>query len=62
MIATPVRGIDLGGLKKKEAQLTKHLVTRFPSIEKVRFCNSGSEADTMAFGTAKAHPRRKKVP
>lgn len=54
-------GMNLGGPNKHEAELAKQLVDRFPSIEKVRFCNSGSEANTMALGTAMAYTGRKKV-
>lgn len=55
------RGTNLGGPNKQEAELAKQLIARFPSIEKVRFCNSGSEANTMALGTAMAYTGRKKV-
>ncbi|TIA05760.1 aminotransferase class-III [Aureobasidium pullulans] len=59
--ATLEQGINLGGPNKHEAELAKQLVDRFPSIEKVRFCNSGSEANTMALGTAMAYTGRKKT-
>ncbi|THW98918.1 aminotransferase class-III [Aureobasidium pullulans] len=55
------QGMNLGGPNQQEAVLAKQLVGRFPSIEKVRFCNSGSEANTMALGTAMAYTKRKKT-
>ncbi|THY24820.1 aminotransferase class-III [Aureobasidium pullulans] len=55
------QGMNFGGPNKQEAELAKQLVDRFPSIEKVRFCNSGSEANTMALGTAMAYTGRKKI-
>ena len=54
-------GFSLGAVTKKEAQLAEHLNERFPSVEKVRFCNSGTEANTFALATAVAHTQRKKV-
>ncbi|KEQ79832.1 aminotransferase class-III [Aureobasidium pullulans EXF-150] len=59
--ATLEQGINLGGPNKQEAVLAKQLVDRFPSIEKVRFCNSGSEANTMALGITMAYTGRKKI-
>lgn len=54
-------GFSLGGITAKEAELAEILTGRFPSLEKVRFCNSGSEANTFALATAVAHTQRKKV-
>ncbi|KAJ5111294.1 acetylornithine aminotransferase [Penicillium argentinense] len=54
-------GFSLGGITEKEAELGEILAGRFPSIEKVRFCNSGTEANTFAVATALAHTQRKKV-
>ncbi len=47
-------GIVLGGHNKYEARLAEAIRQRFPSIELVRFCNSGTEANLMALGTARA--------
>ncbi|KAJ5768472.1 acetylornithine aminotransferase [Penicillium manginii] len=55
-------GFSLGGITEKEAELAEILTARFPSLEKVRFCNSGTEANTFAVATALANataPRRK---
>lgn len=54
-------GFSLGGVTEKEAQLGAILQTRFKSIERVRFCNSGTEANTFALATAKAFTGRSKV-
>lgn len=54
-------GFSLGGITEKEAELAEILTTRFPSLEKVRFCNSGTEANTFAVATALAYTSRRKV-
>ncbi|KAJ5289087.1 acetylornithine aminotransferase [Penicillium angulare] len=54
-------GFSLGGITEKEAELARILTTRIPSLEKVRFCNSGTEANTFALATALAHTKRKKI-
>ncbi|GMF68586.1 unnamed protein product [Aspergillus oryzae] len=54
-------GFSLGGVVEKEAQLGEILQTRFKSIERVRFCNSGTEANTFALATAKAFTGRNKI-
>lgn len=54
-------GWALGGPNRFEAQLAEVLVTRFPALEKVRFCNSGTEANIMAISAARAITRRKHV-
>jgi glutamate-1-semialdehyde 2,1-aminomutase len=54
-------GFSLGGITQKETELAEILTTRFPSFEKVRFCNSGTEANTFALATAVAYTQRKKV-
>ncbi|KAL4984981.1 putative acetylornithine aminotransferase [Aspergillus falconensis] len=54
-------GLSLGGITEKEAQLGEILIARFPSLEKVRFCNSGTEANTFAIATAIAYTKREKI-
>lgn len=54
-------GFSLGGVTEKEAQLGELIKKRFPSIELIRFCNSGTEANTMALASAVAFTGRKKV-
>jgi glutamate-1-semialdehyde 2,1-aminomutase len=47
-------GIVLGAPNRYEAALAEALCTRFPSIELVRFCNSGTEANLLALSLARA--------
>ena len=55
------RGIVLGGQNETEAELAAAVVDRFPSIERVRFTNSGTEANLMAISTARAVTGRSHV-
>jgi glutamate-1-semialdehyde 2,1-aminomutase len=54
-------GWVLGGPNRFEARLAEELVARFPALQKVRFCNSGTEANIMAISTARAITGRKQV-
>ncbi len=54
-------GIVLGGPNLAEARLARAVVDRFPAIELVRFTNSGTEANLMAIGAARAYTGRSKV-
>ena len=54
-------GINLGAHNTYEAQLAELVCARFPSIERVRFTNSGTEANLMAIVSARAHTGRDKV-
>ena len=51
-------GIVLGGHNLVEAKLADAVCARFPSIERVRFTNSGTEANLMAITAARAFTRR----
>ncbi|MBX2868917.1 MAG: aminotransferase class III-fold pyridoxal phosphate-dependent enzyme [Acidiferrobacterales bacterium] len=55
------RGINLSGHNPDEIALAKLVCERFPSISKVRFTNSGTEANLMAISTARFHTKRNKV-
>lgn len=46
-------GINLGAHNIHEAQLARLVCERFPSVELVRFTNSGTEANLMALATAR---------
>jgi glutamate-1-semialdehyde 2,1-aminomutase len=46
-------GLVLGGPNRYEAPLAKALCARFPSLELVRFTNSGTEANLMALALAR---------
>jgi glutamate-1-semialdehyde 2,1-aminomutase len=54
-------GINLGGLTEHEATFGRLIQRRFPSLERVRFCNSGTEANQMAIAVAKFHTQRNQV-
>lgn len=55
------RVFNLGGPSTGEVALAEHIVGRFKNIDKVRFTNSGTEANTMAMAVALAYTGRKKV-
>jgi glutamate-1-semialdehyde 2,1-aminomutase len=46
-------GIALGAPNRHELQLAQAICARFPSIELVRFCNSGTEANLLALSLAR---------
>ncbi|RUW22825.1 aminotransferase class III-fold pyridoxal phosphate-dependent enzyme, partial [Mesorhizobium sp. M1E.F.Ca.ET.041.01.1.1] len=48
------KGISFGGPHKHEVALAEDICRRFTSIERVRFCNSGTEANLVAMGLARA--------
>ncbi|PYI08414.1 PLP-dependent transferase [Aspergillus sclerotiicarbonarius CBS 121057] len=55
------QGFTLGGVTEKEGELARLLVSRFPSMDAIRFCNSGTEANMFALGVAGAYTGRKKI-
>jgi glutamate-1-semialdehyde 2,1-aminomutase len=55
------RGLNLAAVGEKEGQLAALLCQRFPSLERVRFTNSGTEANMMALGAARAFTGRSNV-
>lgn len=54
-------GIVLGAPNRYELELARAICTRFPSIDLVRFCNSGTEANMMAISLARAVTGRAKI-
>lgn len=54
-------GIVLGGPNRYEADLAAALQQRFPSLQLLRFCNSGTEANLFAIQTARTATKRNKV-
>jgi glutamate-1-semialdehyde 2,1-aminomutase len=54
-------GIVLGAPNKYEALLAAEVTRRFPSMERVRFCNSGTEGNLLALSTARAVTGRSKI-
>jgi len=55
------KGIVFGGPNLTEIELAGLICDRFASIERVRFTNSGTEANLMALGAARAHTGRDKI-
>jgi glutamate-1-semialdehyde 2,1-aminomutase len=54
-------GWALGAVHPDEVRLAELIVGRFPSIDQVRFTNSGTEANLMALALATHHTGRSKV-
>jgi glutamate-1-semialdehyde 2,1-aminomutase len=54
-------GVLLGAPNRYEAEYAAALCERFPALERVRFCNSGTEANIMALSTARAVTGRDKI-
>lgn len=54
-------GFSLGAVTELESELSESIKARFPSIDLIRYCNSGTEANLYAIGTALAYTNRTKV-
>jgi glutamate-1-semialdehyde 2,1-aminomutase len=54
-------GINLGASTAEEVRFAEVICRRFPSIEHVRFCNSGTEANLHALGIARFSTGKRKV-
>ncbi|HJQ59014.1 MAG TPA: aminotransferase class III-fold pyridoxal phosphate-dependent enzyme [Vineibacter sp.] len=54
-------GIVFGGPNRDEAELARLMCQRFPSLDLVRFTNSGTESNLMALVTARAHTNRSHI-
>ncbi len=52
------QGVSIGVAHQAEVRLAELLAGRFPSIDRVRFTNSGTEANLMAVAAAKHHTGR----
>lgn len=66
LIATALKevidqGLLLGAPNRYEARYAAAIVERFPAIERVRFCNSGTEANIMALSAARAISGKSKI-
>ncbi len=55
------QGLSLSGHNPDEIKLADLVCTRFPSIDKIRFTNSGTEANLLAVSSACYLTQRKKV-
>jgi len=58
---TASKGTSFGAPTEVEVELAEMIVKAFPSIEKVRMVNSGTEATMSALRLARAYTRRDKV-
>ncbi|MGE0714843.1 MAG: aspartate aminotransferase family protein [Alphaproteobacteria bacterium] len=54
-------GIALGGPNIVEAKLARLVCDRFPSIDSIRFTNSGTEGNLLAVSAARAFTKRSKI-
>ena len=61
VIAALDRGINIGGPGEMEERLARLVCERFPSIERVRFTNSGTEANLLALAAARVHTGRERI-
>ena len=59
--AALARGLNLAAVGHGEARLARLLIDRFPSLDMVRFTNSGTEANLMALTAARAFTKRAKI-
>lgn len=54
-------GLNIGGHTELEVRLAAAVTDRFASMQRVRFTNSGTEANLMAISLARAYTKRSKV-
>lgn len=54
-------GVAMGAPTQYERELAGLLCERYPSLEQVRFCNTGTEANLMALSTARVVTGREKL-
>lgn len=54
-------GINLSSHNRLEAELAAAICARFPSMDALRFTNSGTEANLMALAAAMTHTGRRKI-
>jgi glutamate-1-semialdehyde 2,1-aminomutase len=55
------RGTSFGTPNPLEVEMAEHIVRMVPSVEKVRMCNSGTEATMSAVRLARGFTRRNKI-
>lgn len=58
LVAALARGLNLAAVGEAEERLARILCDRFPSMQRVRFTNSGTEANLMALTAARAFTSR----
>src|SRR5205823_5517375 len=61
IVAALQDGLNLSSHTAREAALAREIRARFPSLQLLRFTNSGTEANLLALAAAKVHTGRRKV-
>lgn len=61
VVSAANRGVSNGAPGEAEINLAELICSRFPAIDTVRFCNSGTEANLYALTLAKAFTKRSKL-
>ena len=54
-------GLVLGGPNPSESRLAELMCARFPAVEQIRFCNSGTEANLVCVSLARASTGRRLI-
>ncbi|KAL4971424.1 pyridoxal phosphate-dependent transferase [Aspergillus desertorum] len=54
-------GFNFGAPSRKEIELAEAITSRFPSMDLVQFCTSGTEANTLAIAVGLNYTKRRKV-
>ncbi len=55
------KGLNFGAPTEHEIKLSAELRSRFPAMELLRFCNSGTEANLLALAAARAFTRKESI-
>ncbi len=61
LVAALANGLSLSSHTHREVELAREIVRRFPSMQLLRFTNSGTEANLLALALSVAHTHRRKV-
>jgi glutamate-1-semialdehyde 2,1-aminomutase len=61
ILSAAVNGTSFGASTPSEADLAELVIEAFPSVKKVRFVSSGTEATMSAIRLARAHTKRKYI-
>lgn len=61
ILSAAVNGTSFGASTPSEAELAELVIEAFPTVQKVRFVSSGTEATMSAIRLARAHTKRKYV-
>jgi glutamate-1-semialdehyde 2,1-aminomutase len=61
IVSAACNGTSFGASTPSEADLAELVISAFPSVEKIRFVNSGTEATMSAIRLARAYTKRKYI-